>query len=43
MTAESAARVNAAVCENILAALAGERPPSVVNPDVLDEAADTGE
>jgi len=33
-TAESAARVNAAVCENILAALAGQRPTSVVNPDV---------
>lgn len=33
-TAESAARVNAAVCENVLAALAGERPPFVVNPDV---------
>ncbi len=36
MTAEASARVNAAVCENILAALAGRRPPSVVNPEVLE-------
>lgn len=43
MTADAAARVNAAVCENILAALGGQTPPSVVNPDVLGEAADTGE
>ena len=36
MTAEASARVNAAGCENILAALAGKRPPSVVNPEVLE-------
>ncbi|MGC9318956.1 MAG: phosphoglycerate dehydrogenase [Armatimonadota bacterium] len=37
MTAESAARVNATVCENILAALAGRRPQFVVNEDVFAE------
>ncbi|MGI5819914.1 MAG: phosphoglycerate dehydrogenase [Armatimonadota bacterium] len=35
-TAESAARVNAAVCDNVLAVLNGERPRHVVNPDVFD-------
>lgn len=36
MTAESAARVNALVCENVIAALAGRRPRFVVNRDLLD-------
>ncbi|MFP4249589.1 MAG: phosphoglycerate dehydrogenase [Armatimonadota bacterium] len=40
MTAEAAARVNAAVCENVLAVLNGRRPQFVVNPDVFDTAAD---
>lgn len=35
-TAEAAARVNALVCDNILAALAGRRPRFVVNPAVFD-------
>lgn len=33
MTAEAAARVNACVCENVLAALNGQRPRFVVSPD----------
>ncbi|MEA3402048.1 MAG: phosphoglycerate dehydrogenase [Armatimonadota bacterium] len=37
MTAESAARVNATVCDNILAALAGRRPRFVVNERVFVE------
>lgn len=36
MTADSAARVNAVVCENLLAALAGRKPRFVVNTGVLD-------
>jgi D-3-phosphoglycerate dehydrogenase len=36
MTAESAARVNATVCENLLAVLSGREPRFVVNSDVLD-------
>ena len=36
MTAESAARVNAMVCENLLAALQGQRPRWLVNAEVLD-------
>lgn len=36
MTAESAARVNAMVCDNMLAALHGRRPRFVVNTGVLD-------
>jgi len=35
-TAETAARVNAKVCDNILAALAGRRPQFVVNPQVYE-------
>jgi len=36
MTAESAARVNAVVCDNVLAALSGRRPRFVVNPEVFE-------
>jgi phosphoglycerate dehydrogenase-like enzyme len=43
MTSEAAVRVNAAVCDNILAVLNGQAPRFVVNPDVLDTAADTEE
>ncbi|MFW5866306.1 MAG: phosphoglycerate dehydrogenase [Armatimonadota bacterium] len=43
MTAEAAARVNAAVCDNVLAVLDGQRPRFVVNPDVYTTAADTEE
>lgn len=35
MTAESAARVNATVCENVLDVLEGRRPRFVVNPQVF--------
>jgi len=35
-TAETAARVNAKVCDNILQALAGRRPQFVVNPEVYE-------
>lgn len=35
-TAESAARVNAAVCDNVLVTLNGKRPRFVVNPDVYE-------
>lgn len=43
MTAESAARVNALVCDNVLAALSGEMPDSVVNPDMRGTDANTEE
>lgn len=36
MTRETAARVNAAVCDNILNALSGRRPRFVVNPEVFE-------
>ncbi len=36
MTAESAARVNATVCENMLCSLKGQKPRFVVNTAVLD-------
>ncbi len=35
-TAETAARVNAKVCDNVIAALAGRRPQFVVNPEVFE-------
>lgn len=35
-TAEAGARVDAAVCDNILAALSGRRPRFVVNPEVFE-------